>query len=118
MGEAKSGNWLDLDRSQVLREVISAYEEDLAAERLRGATIRVKLVEMRSTKNDLEKAELARHVEVAGFVAEELQHRLEAADEGVAKIEELLTRFRGELARLEGNEAVRGYLRTGPRRTG
>lgn len=117
MGKARVLNWLDLDPAQVLREAISTYEEDLGAERSRGASIRARLVEVRSTKNDLDRAGLVRQAEVASLVTEELQHRLEAADEGIAKTENLLTRFRGDLARLEGDKAIRGYLRTGLRRT-
>ncbi len=117
MGKSRVFDWLGLDRTQVLREAISAYEDELGLERSRGASLRAKLAEARSTRDDLDRAGLDRQAHVASLVAEEFQHRIETTDEHLATMEELLTHFRGELARLEGSEAIRSYPRTDLRRT-
>jgi hypothetical protein len=114
--EARVFNWLSLGQAQVLREAISEYEEDLGLERSRGASLQAKLAEARSIKDDLAKGGLDRQAHVASLVAQELQHRIETTDEHLAQMEELLTHFRGELARLEGSEVIRGYPRTDLRR--
>lgn len=109
MREAEEFNWLGLGQAQVLREAISAYEEEVELERVRGASLRAKLAEARSATNDLGRGGLGPQAHIASLVAQEIQHRITSTDECLERLEELLTHFRGELARLGGSEVLRRH---------
>ena len=73
-------DWLGLDRTKMLREVIAAYKEDLELERSRVASLREKLAQTRYAGAEVEKQGLATQAHAASLVAQELQHRIETTE--------------------------------------
>lgn len=91
-------DWLGLHRIRMLHEVIGAYEEEIALEQARVASLRAKLRQAQFAQAEMEKQGRERQALAAGHVAHELQHRIESTEKQIQSMEQLLARFRGELA--------------------
>jgi chromosome segregation ATPase len=94
-------DWLGLDRTKMLREAISAYEEDIELERSRVESLREKLAQAQSAGDELEKQGLDHQGHPASLVAQDLEQRIETSDKLLIKMEQLLASFRRDLVALE-----------------
>lgn len=93
-------DWLGLDRTKTLRDVILAYQEEIELERSRVATLRERLETVQMAHGELERrgADPPVHHGVS-LVERQLKHRIEATEHQIELMDHILVHFREELAR-------------------
>jgi len=93
-----------LDRVQLVREMISEYEDALSRERVRLDALRLDWVRAELYAREMEEqgdADSAHEARKARLEAHEIQRRVEATEEEIDRMEQLLAVFRRKLLELQ-----------------
>ena len=92
-----------LEQVQLVREMISEYEDGLSRERVRLDALRLDWAKAELYAQELEEgdADSAHEARKARLEANEIQRRVEAAEEEIDRMEQLLAVFRRKLLELQ-----------------
>jgi hypothetical protein len=99
-------DWLRVDRTAMLRDVIAAYEDEITIERSRLQALRDKLVSVQAASGELHLRGAHHRIHIGVHLVEhQLKHRIEATEHQIKLMERILAHFREDLAQQELAEA-------------